>query len=982
MVSFAMMAFKDMRNGLVQECLSLCLVCGLSMLAGFSFAGDLPILYAEDEIVAPTHTIPGEIGYSNYSGSIRVSESYLAIYEAWDPERESLEGRVRILDRVSLEEEAIVSLSVFQVEDGYGFQTELSDHQLAVTYHGGDTVAPKFGLFELGGNEVKRVVLRDINFESGYGLNVRSEGENWILWNSEWTYLLSGSDGAELGRWAVAFGERVGERWFLNNQQASDVAAELYLIDLEESEAVLDLKKIPELEGDVDSLAVEPFGDKLLLRKFEADEEGLSRSFLSIFDPQTDSVLWQEELMGYARSPVTSEGLWFGRTSEGDLEVRLLSDGVILGSLEKPEEVSSGLYGYATHVVGDAIYVSSGHDWFYYDRATFAFRGQVLTGEEPMAGALIQPIAGSPFLAWIYNDPRTYVISNNTDIWYPQVSLFDPTTNAFVGRIDPEDQIGISTSGIGSSFPSPEKFGIEFFAMSDGRIGMESRHLNGGGMKYQVFDPILRVETPRPELTASLRYEERPGFEVLLEKHSAGGAVEVLSSTSFGQGEGRVVDIAPLSRENGVRFLLKESEKVKVSTDYKTVMESFPDVTVSGESRSIFLAPDADAVVHAASSSGLAQKITYTVFNHDDGSVRFTIGPRVGRGGRVLVAEGEHLAVSEVGTRSVGPIAIFNLTTGEEKLSLPQSGSFALSGDFLVRYYRQEVIGHRISDDEEVFRIAVDYEPPFSSYRPAIHCGAGVVIFNHKVYDLRTGEFRFEMIYPDSEPDDYFGSHIVADGNLIAAVSTPQAKGYLFHAGTGEILRSFVIEELPEGFSNYASRFPRLAMDVERDVIAWAVNDSVPARAVNLFRVSTGERLGQIRGKQDEEGVVGGPVIRIDENISSGIMLHSSGLWLVKGFYPNAGLAVHDLAGFDERRLEVNETELPEQRYLKLHFRGRRGVNYQAFSGPLDGLRETGDLLSGTGGLQSVLLPVPPDEDRWFGTLMPEWAPAPSIFPF
>lgn len=957
---------------------------GLCFSAGNSAGEEVPVLFAEKEIVASDHLIPREVGTSIFPGQLDVSESLIASYEAWDPERESLEGRVRLLDRVTLDEVAVIPLSVFQVENGYGFGIGVSDDQLAVVHQGGESIAPKFGLYRIGGEGVEQVALRDLEFESGDGLGVRSEGGNWILWNSDWTLLLSGSDGSELGRWPVEFGERVGEWWFLSRGQGEDLGSGEeghHLVDLRESGTVLDLAIVPGLREGERPASVDALGGRLLIREFFTDGDGFWETTLSVFDPPSDAILWREELPGYGRDPVVSGGLWFGRTTDNDLEVRRWDDGVIVGRIEKPEAVTDSSFGYRAQVVDGVIYVSGGQNWYAYDRQTLAFQRSIDTGDEPAGGALIQSIPGSRYLAWIYNDGRVPVILHDSYFWNPQVLLFDPAIGVFVGKVDPEDSIGRSTNGFADTFPSPEKFGIEFFATADGRISMSSNHLSEGGIKYQVFDPVLRVDSPKPELTASLLFEERAGFEVLLEKQGPDGKVEILSSTDFGQGEEQVVDVDPLAWENGTRFVLKETQKLRVSDEYEMILEPIPDLTVRGEGRVVLLAPEANAVVHASYESGIHPEGKITVLN-DDGSVRFEVGPRLRRFGTVMATEGRTLAVGTDGTYWADSITLFDLMTGEEKASLPAANSFAISGEVLVGYFDGELIGHRVSDGREIFRTVVDYTLPFPSLRPRIHCGAGVVIFDDKVYDLATGEFHFELIYPDSEPEDYFGVHVAADGNLIAAISTRRAKGYLFDATSGEVVRSFGFDDLPEGFLNYASRYPRLAMDVEADVIAWAVNDSTAGRAVNLFKVSTGERYGQIRGKKETGGVVGGPEIRVDQVIGNGIWLHPSGLWLVTGSGTGEGLATHDLVDFDATPLEAKETGIQPNKYLKLHFHGRRGVNYQTFSGPLGGLEKSGEPVPGAGTGQCILLPVPPDADRWFGSIEPEWAPAPPVFPF
>jgi hypothetical protein len=308
-------------------------------------------------------------------------------------------------------------------------------------------------------------------------------------------------------------------------------------------------------------------------------------------------------------------------------------------------------------------------------------------------------IPGSEKLAWVGNDGRSALPLFNSIIWNPQVLLYDPETRCFEGRMEPEDVINRSTSGIGG-FPSPELFGIEFWTLPDGKVAMSSNRMSGDGTKYQVFDPVLRVETPRPDVTASVTYREKPGYQVVLEKVAGAGDVEVLASAPFGQGAMRTVDVPANSREVGDRFFLQEEEVVRVSTDYEVLIE---DVTgEGGTGRMVALAPEAGAVVLNSIKGGNFPVGTITVLNHDDGTVRFSVGSRAKAFGSFVAVGGRYLAVATSGLSASDAITVFDLVTGEELFELPVARSFAISGDVMVRWMNDELIGHRISSDEEL----------------------------------------------------------------------------------------------------------------------------------------------------------------------------------------------------------------------------------------------------------------------------------------
>lgn len=954
------------------------LLLGILLVAGNSTAGDLPILYAENELVAPAHEIFGENGTSNYGGQLVVSEDFIAIYEAWDPGRESLAGRVRILDRVSLVERAVISLTDFQNDTGRGYQIAPAGDRLAVIEQAGEGTQAEWALYQLAGTGANLVLRQELKFEFGYALQMEARGEDFVLWDPEETVLFSGDDGAELGRWASSFGTQVGEHWFLGSSNENDG---LKLVDFRESGTVRDLALLPRIETGFAGLSASDIGDKILLSSYYQNVDGTSRTSSSIYDPGTDLILWDQSSTDDQDPLIVAGEQAFSWLDQRRIRVQSLEDGKDKGTLILPEEVTS--FGSGLRVVSHQgiLYLSMSGDSrsLKFDEATLGFLGMIDPGDEPAGGALIRPIAGTEKLAWVYNDHRNSGFQINSYFWNPQVLVFDPTKGKFVGRIEPEDSLSRSSSGL-DGYPKPENFGIEFYALPEGRIGMKSPTLRGDGNKYQIFDPILRVESPKAELTARLKYREKPGYAVTIEKRFGNGAGEVSASTGFGQGEERVVEVAGNGAERGERYYLKEIEKVRVATDYEKLIDVFPGAGIENPSSQVTLAPGAGAVVVSTLESGFLARGSVKILNHHDGSERFALAPRAKRFGSFVAVEGETVAIATAGLYPSDSITVFDLMTGEEKLSTSAASSFALSGDVMVRFHNGELIGHRISSDLELYRIPVDYTPVHPSDRPPLVCGAGVVILQLAVYDLETGAFRFDLVSPNPEPQDSFGAEIVADGTVIAAVSTGQATGYLFDAATGDFLRSFVVEELAEGFTNSSSGFPLLAMDAGTGVIAWAVNGWMQVPGINLFEISTGERFAQIR--VPEPGFVDGVPVVDFTTIGTGLGLAKDGLWLVAGSLRATGLAMYDYSRIRNRPLDQRESEIIAQRYLKMSFRGRRGVNYQPFGGPLNSLEKVGNLVGGIGGVQSVLLPVPAGQNRWFGLLQPEWAPKPKLFPF
>ena len=93
---------------------------------------EVPILYPEREILASEFLDDA----TTYSGQLVVSESFLELFEAWDPDRQSLAGRVRVLDRLSLEEVGMISLAGFQSVSEWRFKIALEGDRLAVINEG------------------------------------------------------------------------------------------------------------------------------------------------------------------------------------------------------------------------------------------------------------------------------------------------------------------------------------------------------------------------------------------------------------------------------------------------------------------------------------------------------------------------------------------------------------------------------------------------------------------------------------------------------------------------------------------------------------------------------------------------------------------------------------------------------------------------------------------------------------------------------
>ncbi|MFT6576115.1 MAG: hypothetical protein ACJA16_004322 [Akkermansiaceae bacterium] len=170
-------------------------------LFGVLVGNESPVFYPETEVIAPTEAIPSNLGTTNYDGRLEVSESVLALYEAFELESGALGARVRILDRVSLEEREVISLDDFGDDSGRGFSISLSDECLVVMQAGIDEEdqKPQLALYDLSGEVANRVVFQELDLEIGYGLQATGYGEDWVVWNSEETLLLSGVNGGNPG---------------------------------------------------------------------------------------------------------------------------------------------------------------------------------------------------------------------------------------------------------------------------------------------------------------------------------------------------------------------------------------------------------------------------------------------------------------------------------------------------------------------------------------------------------------------------------------------------------------------------------------------------------------------------------------------------------------------------------------------------------------------------------------------------------------
>lgn len=952
----------------------------VALLAGLVASGSWRGM-ASTPLLLPLGHVDDAVRTDDYAGLTAMGANHIATLISVEREDGVMEKRIRVLSREGQEALGVIVPVDLQLAEAYTWQLLIHGGKLGVTAREPESNALLMAVYDLEATELPLLFTREFPPEPWVS-QMAAAGDLWLIGGLDAVIGLGLESGITFGQWSAPIGRIFEESWMLSKIPSTEWGGvdEFLLADLSQSGVVVNLQGLPLVAPDYREFYVTVCEAFLILQAVYPETDDGPREVITAYHPASGSVVWQvEDPAGdWYQAPAFGHRLMVHDWDDG-LRVYDLWTGELERILHAPDR-PDGWFGRSIGQGAGMLFVSGSDAWFAYDEETLEFLYALDTAGHKLAGAMITEVPGSELLAWVYNLNDYSGFLSNAYYWNPQVLLFEPDEGHFTHQLDPENSIVRSGN---NALPRPERFDLRLYPSEGGRIALSLRELSSfNDFLYQEFDPVLRVDDLEVEVTRALRYEETTGYATDLIGPEADGTRGVLRQTAWGEG-GQVRHDIPLSVSGlGDGYWLQRREVTHVVSDYTLGSASFEEPVEGVFSEREVIAPSADAVIVCDwdKSSTRGDGSAY-VLDLATGSLRFAIGPYPYRFGSRLSVDGNRVAIGGVGSPSQEMLRVVDLDTGVVLRTFTSAEAFALSGDVLVRIIGGEMVGNRLSDGEELYRVSVSY----ASSSPEILAGGGLVLFEGQVYDLATGTFRFEIVSPNPEPNDYFGSHWAVDGNWIVAVSAPQAAAYGFDATTGAHLLTLSLPEHPEGYTNYGSAYPRLVLDAAAGVLAWSVSDSLSGPVVNLFDLNTGLRFAQVRAPLITTTFYSGldPLgepIELEEpreGIGEGIALTAGKLWLrIKRFHPGGGTGAASYAygGVRDEPMEVSLVEILPDQALSLSWDSRCDVVYQAIGGSnLDEMSPVGQLFRGTGNRMNFPLWAEGEAASWFGRLELRW---------
>jgi len=924
-----------------------------------------------ERISAPTHEEPREVGWENFSGKLAVSENWLAIYEAWDPVAEALTGRIRVLRRRGLSEIAEMPLSNLGPIDVRGVDIGFAEGALVVGLKDHGSHPARVALYDVSDQGLGLRWVADLPEAISDSITIAVAPVGIVVGGGypATTVRLDPATGAVIGEWAAGPGIMVGATGMLEVVKSTQWNGidEFRLIDWSNSGRVVDLRRLEGMPTDYREFYVSVAEGVALL--------------LAIYDDRT-VVTAYDLAMGVLWSRTDPPGDWYqpavdqGRILvDGDDQVSVydLRTGEWLADIHSPV-VGDDWFGWKVEAAGALIYIRGQDEWWMYDRETLAFQGKLEAGDHPLGNVLFMDLPNSDWIALVYNFNDYTGFLYNSDYWNPQVLLYDPDVDEFVAQLDPEDSIIRSGSGT-SYFARPEAFGVNFFSLPDGRIGLVSNQLSeGNGIKYQVFDPVLRVSDVSPRVAATVSFEARRGFRHQLMRQAPGGAPEPVGDAVWSWDDGELIshDISLSESRPPFRWSLRQEQRVVITSDYQPLVMDIENEWLDTGHDFLAMAPAANAIVVAEWGNLLGDPGVVRVLDANHGEERFALGPFSNRFGTTLLIDGDYLLAGGASRNEV-----VDLHSGES-LFTAAGGWYVMSGGVVVGRSGDELSAYDLANGAELFRITPDPSPGDDE---RLLAGGDVMVSGLRVYDLHTGAVRFDLVSPNPEEHDHFAARVAVGAGVVVAVATGQGIAYVFDAETGDHLHSLSLPERPEGYTNYGTRYPMLAIDEASGILAWAINDHDSRRSIDVFDLAAGRHLVSVQAPRETIHFGGEPHRVEREVIGDGVALLGNQLWLRMrngNGSTGSGVARLDLAPFRDAVL-LNETpDLTPEHHLELRWFARRDLQYTPWAGGgPDVLEPAGDAMTGDGGIQSMRLLIPEDASQWFGQIRAEWVPPP-----
>lgn len=948
---------------------------------------------ASTPLLLPLGDVENLVRSDDYAGLTEVGENHIATLILTERADGAVEKGIRVFLREGMETLGVIVPLDLQEAKTYTWQLLIFGGKLGVTAREPESYALLMAVFDLETPGLPLLFTREFPSEPWLS-QMSAAGGLWLIGGLD---IVIGTDlesGVNVGQWSAPIGRILDGGWMLSQIPSGtwDGVDEFFLADLRQPGVVLNLRGIPSIEPGYREFYVTVCEAIVILQAIYPETEDGPREIITAYHPASGSVVWQREDPpgDWYQAPAFGNRLMVHDGNDG-LHVYDLWTGELKTTLHAPTG-QDGWFGYTIGKGAGMFFISGLGTWHAYDEQSLEFLYALDTGGHKLTRAMIAEIPGSELLAWVYNlEDYSGGGILNADYWNPQVLLFDPAEAGFTHQLDPGNA---AVRSLDYGVASPEKFGLRLYASKRGRIALSLPELSLlGDTLYQEFDPVLRVDDLVVGATRALRYVETTGYAIDLIGEEEDGNKGMLRQSPWGEGGHVRYDIPFSVLGSGDRYWLHRKEVTHVVRDYTTGSASFEEPVEGVFSEREVIVPSADAVIvcdwDTRSTGG---KGSVYVLNLDDGSLRFAIGPYYSRFGARLSVAGNRVAIGGVGAPSQEMLRVADLDTGVILQSFTGADAFSLSEDILVRIIGDEMVGNRVSNGEELYRVPVSYELPYPSARPEILAGSNSVIFEGQVYDLETGTSRFEIVSPNPEPADHFGSHWAVDGNWIVAVSAPQATAYGFDATTGTHLLTLSLPEHSGGYANYVSPYPRLALDAAMGVLAWSVGDPISKPVVNLFDLNSGLRFAQVRAPlttttwYDTDPLQ--PPMEVEtprEGIGEGIALTAGKLWLrIKRFDSSGGRAFASYAyeGVRYEPMDESLVEIIPDQALNLSWDSRRDVVYQAIGGgDLNGMLPVGDSFRGTGAPLTLPLWAEGEPASWFARLQLDWLDADGIRP-
>jgi hypothetical protein len=957
---------------------------------GCAVMADTPLLESVFEIHNPSHKVPGEYGWSTYNGTLSVSERFIATYAPYDEQSELLSGMIRIIDRRSLTEIGELRPESPETMSWWGSKLKLSD-PLLVVYDGHNSEA--FHVYDLTQAGIPKLYSFLSEFSAPLYPSLNATDSLWLVTTEKGTEAFRKSDGTVAGKWEIPGGGiSVDGRWMFTTipSQSWGGIAGYYLADLSQSGVVTDLQTLPGIEpGFRQFYAWQHEGIILIMTTYPREDYGDHKKIYA-YDPVTKTMAWHkddiEDWFHWFRPPVIS-GQIFVQNPTGGVTVFAATTGEELVTLDPPVDGTLS-FGHQISAANGLVFICARDRMFAYNLETLTYLYEVdIQGHIHLDNGFAQEVPGSEHIAFLYNLFNPPIPLFNSVYFNPQILLFNPATGQLTHQLNLNQPMSIGNST--GTYLDPRNFPISIFDAGSGRIGVWS---NDYDAQYQLFDPSLSSIGGGGNVVAAVTFSESPGFTAALFRN-VDGSEELLAEVAFGGNLAHTIDVSIADHMDGTLYSLHEREIVHVVDNYEKPIPSLYEIvpmTVVGSSvtRYDFLASDASSLVIAdVGQSGYPHTVytsKVTVVDLNTGTQRFSVDPPPaqqsnGFGSRVAV-DAQYMAVGDIKNSAV---ALYDVQTGSYITSFPSTEAFALGEDCLVRLTKQLVNGkntfsltcHELPGGLTRFTVEVDY----SSGALTLHLSGGYLVLNRQVFDLTNGDYLYTLTSPNPETGDWFGSRVAVDGGKLVAISASQAMGYLFNLADGAHEQTFVLEEWPDGYTNWGTARPTLVLDAESGIFAWGTPSLGVESAIHLFDTETGQRICKL--VSPVESYSGGGVFAdwsgpVDYGIGEGLALSGDNLWFHFINHPQRSFARLNFAALREQERIERTQSLSSQLFLEVFVYARKDVIFQPIHGSNPtALTPTGeDAFQGTGNIHTQRFPIPNDAPAWFAAFSTTWA--------